>query len=81
MKENRTSCLQTGQADLKPFSVTMQVSDLQMVIYYKAEKELIKGTEGFFFLWYVFKVCAILALMILSFSVTEKGFLNGLHSL
>lgn len=82
MKENRTSCLQTGQADLKAFSVTMQVSDLQIVIYYKAEKELIKGTEGFyFFLWYVFKVCAILALVILSFSVTEKGFLNGLHSL
>lgn len=48
MKENRTSCMQIGQADPKPFSVTRQVSDLQTIIYYKAEKELIKGTEVLF---------------------------------
>lgn len=47
--------MQIGQADPKPFSVTMQVTDLQIIIYYKAEKELIKGTGGIFFLWYVFK--------------------------
>lgn len=48
MKENRTSCMQIGQADPKPFSLTRQVSDLQIIIYYNAEKELIKGTEGIF---------------------------------
>lgn len=59
MKENRTSCMQIGQADPKPFSVTKQVSDLQIIIHYKAEKELIKGSEGFgFFLMVCFlNVC------------------------
>lgn len=50
--------MQIGQADPKSFSVTRQVSDLQIIIYYKAEKELIKGTEGFFFpVVYFLNVC------------------------
>lgn len=29
--------MQIGQVDPKPFSVTMQVTDLQIIIYYKPE--------------------------------------------